>query len=78
MIIENKSKVYDIDLKEQTICGERSRKTMDEFDILLNEQLKDKEFRKEYDAMKPEFVTIQAMIDAGKIFTVINMEQEET
>ncbi|MDE5558612.1 MAG: hypothetical protein K2J32_13180 [Ruminococcus sp.] len=51
---------------------------MDEFDILLNEQLKDKEFRKEYDAMKPEFVTIQAMIDAGKIFTVINMEQEET
>ncbi|MDE7121738.1 MAG: helix-turn-helix domain-containing protein [Oscillospiraceae bacterium] len=39
---------------------------MDEFDILLNEQLQDKEFRKEYDTMKPEFVIIQAMIDARK------------
>ncbi|MDE6706601.1 MAG: helix-turn-helix domain-containing protein [Oscillospiraceae bacterium] len=39
---------------------------MDEFDILLKEQLQDKEFRKEYDTMKPEFVIIQAMIDARK------------
>lgn len=39
---------------------------MNEFDILLNEQLKDEEFRKEYEAMKPEFVIIQAMIDARK------------
>ncbi len=39
---------------------------MDEFDILLDEQLKDEEFRKEYETMKPEFVIIQAMIDARK------------
>ncbi len=39
---------------------------MDEFDILLKEQLQDKAFRKEYDAMKPEFVIIQAMMDAKK------------
>ncbi|MCM1237306.1 MAG: helix-turn-helix domain-containing protein [Ruminococcus flavefaciens] len=39
---------------------------MNEFDILLNEQLQDDDFRKEYEAMKPEFVIIQAMIDARK------------
>lgn len=39
---------------------------MNEFDILLNEQLQDENFRKEYEAMKPEFVIIQAMIDARK------------
>lgn len=39
---------------------------MDEFDILLNEQLQDEAFRKEYEALKPEFVIIQAMIDARK------------
>lgn len=39
---------------------------MNEFDILLNEQLQDEDFRKEYEAMKPEFVIIQAMIDARK------------
>lgn len=39
---------------------------MNEFDILLNEQLQDEEFRRKYEAMKPEFVIIQAMIDARK------------
>lgn len=39
---------------------------MNEFDILLNEQLQDEDFRKEYEAMKTEFVIIQAMIDARK------------
>lgn len=39
---------------------------MDEFDIFLNEQLQDEDFRREYEAMKPEFVIIQAMIDARK------------
>ncbi len=39
---------------------------MNEFDILLNEQLQNEDFRKEYEAMKPEFVIIQAMIDARK------------
>lgn len=38
----------------------------DEFDILLDERLQDAEFRKEYEAMKPEFAIIQAMIDARK------------
>lgn len=39
---------------------------MNEFDILLNEQLQDEEFRKEYEAMKPEFAIIQAIINARK------------
>lgn len=39
---------------------------MSEFDIFLNEQLQDEDFRREYEAMKPEFVIIQAMIDARK------------
>ena len=34
------------------------------FDDFLNEQLKDPEVKKEYDALAPEFSIIQAMIDA--------------
>ncbi|MBO4652168.1 MAG: helix-turn-helix transcriptional regulator [Lachnospiraceae bacterium] len=34
------------------------------FDDFLNEQLKDPEFRKEFDALQPERALIQAMIDA--------------
>jgi transcriptional regulator with XRE-family HTH domain len=37
------------------------------FDDFLNEQLKDDEFKKEYDALEPEFSIIQAMIDARKL-----------
>ncbi len=33
----------------------------------LNEQLEDPEFKKEYDALEPEFSIIQAMIDARKL-----------
>ena len=36
------------------------------FDEFLAEQLKDPEFKKEYDALEPEFAIIQAMIDARK------------
>ena len=39
---------------------------MSEFRQYLNEQLKDPEFRAEYEALEPEFAIIQAMIDARK------------
>ena len=34
------------------------------FDDMLNEQLQDPEFRKEWESMEPEFQIIKAMIDA--------------
>ena len=37
---------------------------MSEFKELLAEQMKDEEFRKEYEALEPEFTIMQAMIDA--------------
>ena len=37
---------------------------MSEFDKFLNEQLKDPDFKAEYDALEPEFAIIQALIDA--------------
>ena len=36
------------------------------FDDFLKEQLKDPEFKKEYDALQPEHAIIQAIIDARK------------
>ena len=39
---------------------------MTNFDDFLNEQLKDPEFKQEYDALEPEFKIIQAMINARK------------
>lgn len=39
---------------------------MKSFDSYLNEKLKNEEFKKEYDALEPEFVIMQAMIDARK------------
>ena len=39
---------------------------MTDFDEFLEEQLKDPEFRAEYDALEPEFAIVQAMIDARK------------
>ena len=36
------------------------------FDDFLAEQMNDAEFKKEYDALEPEFTIIQAMIDARK------------
>ena len=39
---------------------------MTKFNDFLNEQLKDPEFKKEYDALEPEFSIIQAIIDARK------------
>lgn len=37
---------------------------MTNFDELLAEQMKDEAFRKEYEALEPEFTIMQAMIDA--------------
>jgi predicted transcriptional regulator len=37
---------------------------MSEFKELLAEQMKDEEFRREYEALEPEFTIMQAMIDA--------------
>ncbi len=39
---------------------------MKTFDSYLQEKLKDPEFKKEYDALEPEFSIMQAMIDARK------------
>ena len=39
---------------------------MTNFNDFLNEQLKDPDFKKEYDALAPEFAIIQAIIDARK------------
>ena len=36
------------------------------FDVFLAEQRNDPEFKKEYDALEPEFTIIQAMINARK------------
>lgn len=37
---------------------------MRKFDDFLGEQLQDEEFKKEYEAMQPEFDVIRAMVDA--------------
>jgi len=39
---------------------------MSEFREFLDEQLQDPEFRKEWDALEPEFAIVQALIDARK------------
>lgn len=47
---------------------------MSDFRNYLNEQLKDPEFKKEWDRLEPEFNMMQAMIDARKRS---NMTQKE-
>lgn len=39
---------------------------MTTYEDFRNDQLKDPEFKAEYDALEPEFAIIQAMIDARK------------
>ena len=43
----------------------------------LDEQLKNPEFKKEWDALEPEFNTIQAMIDARKSCNLTQKELAE-
>lgn len=47
---------------------------MSEFKDFLNEQLKEDEFRKEYDALQPEFDIIRAIVEAR---TSQNLTQNE-
>ena len=37
---------------------------MKKFDIFLQEQLQDQEFKREYDNLQPEFDVIRAIVDA--------------
>ena len=39
---------------------------MTNYKEFLNEQLEDENFKKEYDALEPEFSIVQAMLDARK------------
>lgn len=39
---------------------------MTNFNDYLNEQMKNEEFKKEYDKLEPEFTIVQAIIDARK------------
>ncbi len=50
---------------------------MTTFDNFLNEQMKDEEFKKEYDALEPEFAVVQAMIDARKSAGITQKELSE-
>ena len=47
---------------ETNISTER-RIAMTKFNDFLNEQMKDAEFRKEWESLEPEFTIMQAMID---------------
>ena len=50
---------------------------MSDFREYLNEQLKNPEFKKEWDALEPEFNMIQAMIDARKNSNITQKELAE-
>lgn len=43
----------------------------------LDEQMKDSEFKAEFDALEPEFAIIQAMIDARKLRGITQKELSE-
>lgn len=50
---------------------------MSDFRDYLNEQLKNPEFKKEWDDLEPEYNTIQAMIDARKKCNITQKELAE-
>lgn len=50
---------------------------MTNFNDLLAEQMKDEEFKKEYEALEPEFAIIQAIIDARTKSGVTQKELSE-
>ena len=47
---------------------------MTNFNDYLNEQMKNPEFKEEYDALEPEFAIIQAIIDARKYSGITQKE----
>ena len=49
---------------DQIFTTEREITMKDDFDKYLEEQLKNKEFRKEWEALQPEYTIMKAMIDA--------------
>ncbi len=50
---------------------------MTNFNDFLNEQLKNPDVKREYDALEPEFAIIQAMIDARKETGITQKELSE-
>lgn len=50
---------------------------MSRFNDFLNEQMKNPEFKAEYDALAPEFAIIQAIIDARKASGLTQKELSE-
>lgn len=50
---------------------------MSDFNSFLSDQLKDPEFKAEYDALEPEFAIVQAMIDARKISGMTQQQLSE-
>ena len=50
---------------------------MKTFDAYLTEQLKDPEFRAEYEALEPEFAIIRALIEARKNSGITQKELSE-
>ena len=46
------------------------------FDDMLREQLKDKNFKKEYEELQPEMDVIRAIVDAGTVQNLTQKEQE--
>ena len=46
------------------------------FSDFLEQQLRDPEFKKEYEALQPEHAIIQAMIDAGGLLKYIKGKVE--
>jgi len=50
---------------------------MQRFDDYLNEQLKDPEFKKEYDALQPEFEVIRAIAEARASMNLTQQELSE-
>lgn len=50
---------------------------MSDFRNYLNEQLKDEEFKSEYEKLAPEFSIIQAVIDARKVSNLTQKELSE-
>lgn len=49
---------------DQIFTTEREITMKDDFDKYLEEQLKNKEFRKEWEALQPEYTIMKAMIEA--------------
>lgn len=50
---------------------------MTNFEDFLDEQLSDPEFKKEYDALRPEYAIIQAIIDARQMSGMTQKELAE-